>query len=564
MTTRQEAIAILILIGNAARRLIPQPLYLYPVLITLPIICCADSGAFNVTPRPSSGFGRLFNAKCFPPATSPGLSSLPAVPPRTGEDEETTVPCTQASPALIPALKDGESAEPGGRHHVCRLLSSPSTGSSHAADRGQGADIVGRTQNTVKYSMEDAAEEDVNEDGAQPARDSVYEQQGGHARTTLAILPAKALSTFVFLVAHNPASGYFATKTDDCEGPGRERQGGAYDLMEQDQSSFVVKRCLAFQGKENLCLVMNGHATTSPRQFLTWNVYTGLVLYIVSGSVRIVAVQGRANDGKSGGYRNIQGDEVHDNCGAYSEREARQAAGMASGESSREVVLLGPETTGHEFDLSSERVVLHTKMVDASDLSEDGCHLEVIGSIRRTMVEGSRTYLIIWTEITEGFKALPFDDPGPDGEDEDIVRRAREDAEGCLIPLSEVVAQLSDDRSGVAEDSVDGDTENARGDVEASGGGDVITGSPTMAAHVPMDEEKDDGDTLWENVSASAISYLAAHPSRFEGAREVHIVRPAYTFRGFWPIQLFVRKEVGNVLKSFIMSPPLAMLPARA
>ncbi|KAH9923078.1 uncharacterized protein B0H18DRAFT_1120601 [Fomitopsis serialis] len=256
MTTRQEAIAILILIGNAARRLIPQPLYLYPVLITLPIICCADSGAFNVTPRPSSGFGRLFNAKCFPPATSPGLSSLPAVPPRTGEDEETTVPCTQASPALIPALKDGESAEPGGRHHVCRLLSSPSTGSSHAADRGQGADIVGRTQNTVKYSMEDAAEEDVNEDGAQPARDSVYEQQGGHARTTLAILPAKALSTFVFLVAHNPASGYFATKTDDCEGPGRERQGGAYDLMEQDQSSFVVKRCLAFQGKENLCLVM--------------------------------------------------------------------------------------------------------------------------------------------------------------------------------------------------------------------------------------------------------------------------------------------------------------------
>lgn len=61
-----------------------------------------------------------------------------------------------------------------------------------------------------------------------------------------------------------------------------------------------------------------------------------VLVYTVSGSVRIVAVQGRANDGKSGGYRNIQGDEVHDNCGAYSEREARQAAGMASGESSRE------------------------------------------------------------------------------------------------------------------------------------------------------------------------------------------------------------------------------------
>lgn len=226
-----------------------------------------------------------------------------------------------------------------------------------------------------------------------------------------------------------------------------------------------------------------------------------------------------------------------------------------------QVVLLGPETTGHEFDLSSERVVLHAKIVDASKLSEDGCHLEVIGSIRRTMVGGSRTYLIIWTEITVGFKALPFDDPGPDGEDEDIVRRAREDAQGCLIPLSEVVAQLSDDRSGVAEDSVDVDAENARGDVEASGGGDVITGSPTTAAH---EIQKDDGDTLWENVSASAISYLAAHPSRFEGAREVHIVRPAYTFRGFWPIQLFVRKEIGGVLKSFVMSPPLAMLPARA
>lgn len=35
------------------------------------------------------------------------------------------------------------------------------------------------------------------------------------------------------------------------------------------------------------------------------------------------------------------------------------------------VVFLGPDTTVHEFDLSSERVVLYAKIVDAS---EDGCH----------------------------------------------------------------------------------------------------------------------------------------------------------------------------------------------
>ncbi|KAH9923072.1 uncharacterized protein B0H18DRAFT_955996 [Fomitopsis serialis] len=141
-------------------------------------------------------------------------------------------------------------------------------GSSHAADRGQGADIVGRTQNTVKYSvnirheweenlagsfrelqMEDAAEEDVNEDGAQPARIACTSSRADTRE------PHWQYS-----------GGYFATKTDDCEGPGRERQGGAYDLMEQDQSSFVVKRCLAFQGKENLCLVMvQSTAATAPR-----------------------------------------------------------------------------------------------------------------------------------------------------------------------------------------------------------------------------------------------------------------------------------------------------------
>ncbi|KAH9936453.1 uncharacterized protein B0H18DRAFT_950727 [Fomitopsis serialis] len=193
-----------------------------------------------------------------------------------------------------------------------------------------------------------------------------------------------------------------------------------------------------------------------------------------------------------------------------------------------QIVFLRSNTAVHEFDLSNERVVLSSKILNASNLPGDGCHLEVIGQIRRTMMDGSRTYLIIWTEITEGFKALPFNDPDG-GEDEDVVCQAREDAQGCLIPLSEFVAQLSDDRTGVA--SVDVDTENARDDVEASDGGDVMNVSPTMVVHhdVPIDKEKDAGDMLWDNVSASAISYLAAHPSRFEGAKEVYIVRPAYT-----------------------------------
>ncbi|KAH9923238.1 uncharacterized protein B0H18DRAFT_955935 [Fomitopsis serialis] len=239
-----------------------------------------------------------------------------------------------------------------------------------------------------------------------------------------------------------------------------------------------------------------------------------------------------------------------------------------------------------ELDLSGERIVLSCEALDPSTLPGDGCYLEVWARIRRTKVEGEGAYLTIWTEATDEFKPLPFDDPDSDDEEEDAVRQAREEARGGLFSLPELLQQLSVTQGGPSEASVNTDAENAQvqGNSDRDGpDGDAATvhastdkekgagdrdpqansggngpDDDAATAHTSTDKEKDAGDLFWDKLRASATSYLLAHPSQFEDAKEVYIVRVPYVAGGYWAVRLFV---ISGNSKTFVTSPPLALLP---
>ncbi|EPS93130.1 hypothetical protein FOMPIDRAFT_91985 [Fomitopsis schrenkii] len=162
-------------------------------------------------------------------------------------------------------------------------------------------------------------------------------------------------------------------------------------------------------------------------------------------------------------------------------------------------------------DLSSDRVILTSKVLDPWALPQDGCYLEVIAGVSRTTIRGKPSFFIAPTDTDKEFRVMPFDDIASD----EATQKAEEEARPVALP-----ALSTQGKRGVDEASVDA----------TSGPSNLNTGAiPDDATSTASNKgNSNEPDFFYDELYPAACAYLLARPATFNGAKEVYIVRVPY------------------------------------
>ncbi|EPS99396.1 hypothetical protein FOMPIDRAFT_1017110 [Fomitopsis schrenkii] len=181
-------------------------------------------------------------------------------------------------------------------------------------------------------------------------------------------------------------------------------------------------------------------------------------------------------------------------------------------------------------DLSSDRVILTSAILDPWALPQDGLYLEVIASVSRTNIDGKPSFFVAATDMDKKFHVTPFEDiPGSE--------TAREALRARAVALPK---EFTQGRRGADEADVDATVKSPHLDI----------GTPSKIPTFVASSKGDDGpDFFWDKVCPAAITFLFGRPATFDRAKEVYIVRVPYVTKGFIAIRFFVRKEVDDSSK---------------
>ncbi|KAH9842035.1 uncharacterized protein C8Q71DRAFT_721053 [Rhodofomes roseus] len=242
-------------------------------------------------------------------------------------------------------------------------------------------------------------------------------------------------------------------------------------------------------------------------------------------------------------------------------------------------------TARNDLDLSDERVILTNAVLDPSALLGDDLYLEVIGRLRCLKLDGAATIIIESTDPSREFSRLPFDardsDADADADDETDADTDADDESDADADADDETDDGVGDTTGTHDEEGPQAANPTRSDGNVQSGGDdsqtaasqqsgthedggsagtsegrahVYAGATTDDATTPFTDLQDVGcdEDLWDELRPAIVCYLFDYAEKFEGAKEVYVVRVPYWIAGHWSIRFYVKRKGGDALVGLV------------